>query len=179
MDPSGIVVVDRSVDRRHKLAEIFASCRISQIKLELSIEGFLVPVFPRAAGMGTGDEDAEIGEYPDERLRLVLSAVVRVEDRRMRMVEERIAERLDHKRRAFADGNRDTDDLAGVQIEYGRDVDPSALKPHFGEVSGPDMVGVAWHCRSQEIGVDRRILWFTVLFCSSPASRFDAKLHMI
>ena len=176
MNPRGVVVVDSAVDSRHQFPEHCASVRIAQIDLELAVEALLVSILPRTTGMRTRDENTKAGKYRDECTRVVLSAVVRMEDCRMRMIEECTGGRLYRDLCSFAERHGNTDNLTGIHIDHRGDVDPLPFEPHLGEISSPYVVLVLRYRRGQEVSVEVNIPWFSVLFRSSSAPCFDAKL---
>ena len=54
-----VVLPNRAIDLGNQFSQRPEPVRISQINLELAVEGFLVSILPRTPGKGTGDADAE------------------------------------------------------------------------------------------------------------------------
>ena len=127
VDARRVVYVDGAVDLGDELAECREAVRIAELHLELVVEGLLVAVLPRAAFLGAGDLDVAIREYLPERDRIVLNAVVGVEDVRSRVMVERSAERLDHDDRAVRRCHRDANDVSRVHVHDGRKIHGAAF----------------------------------------------------
>lgn len=176
MNSRGVVIVYRAVNFRHQSAEGWGTVRIAKIELKLPIEAFLVPVLPRTARMRAGDEDAKAREHINECGCVVFFSVVTVKDQGVRMIQERVPQCLYCELCSLAERHRDADNLTRMEINHRGDVDPPRLEPYLGKISGPDVVWIHRDRRRQQVGVEVKILCFSVLFRSSPSSRFDPKL---
>lgn len=81
-----VVLPDRLVDSEHQFTECCEHRRITEVDLELVVEGLLIAVLPWAARSGTGDHRANGFERFDIHLGIVFTAIVAVEDIWSRMI---------------------------------------------------------------------------------------------
>ena len=84
-----VVVVDGAVDLGDEFSERIEAIRIAELNLELVVEALLVSVLPRTPFLRARDLNVAIREYLPECDRVVLDAVVAVEDGGTRIVEKR------------------------------------------------------------------------------------------
>ena len=90
MDPRVVVVPEGLVDFRHELSKRCEPIGIADIDFELVVERFLVAVLPRTSGPASRDRDAALLKRSDEYHGVVFTPIVRMEDRRALVMEERV-----------------------------------------------------------------------------------------
>ncbi len=174
MYPFVVVLPDGAVDVANELAQGIKPVRVPEIDFELVVEGFLVAVLPRTAGLAPRDRNAALFEQVHERFRLILLAIVRMEDDRLRMVEEGVRKRLHAERRSFPYCHMEADDLSREEIEDGRDIHLPAMEDEFREIRRPDVVRVRWHHFEKQVRICPFHLAFPV-FLAMPAVWLDAE----
>src|SRR3989344_4716692 len=169
VDAVVVVVVDGAVDFGDELAERCEPIRVAELHFELVVEGLLVAVLPRTTFLRARDLDAAVREYLPEGNRVVLDAIVAVEDPRTWIVEERRPQRLDHEHCSVRRENGGAEDGARVHVHDGGEVDGRALPSDVGEIGDPRVVHARWRHDHEEIRVfDDLVLGFSPPSSSAP-----------
>ena len=140
MDAERVVPMNCEIYLGHQLAQGLEAFWVSELRFELSIEGFLITVLPGTTWLAAGDADAGAFKKGAEGFGTILNAVVAVEDERALMRKERICECGGHEGCTASRPNGDADDIPRVYVHGCGDTDVFVKPGEMREVSDPRLV---------------------------------------
>lgn len=173
MDPRMVVLPDQAVYLVDQFSQGLEPLRITEINLELGIEGFLVPVFPVGSFGAPRYSDAQIIQSSREYSRSVLPPVVRVEYGWSRMVCEGREEGLEHQGGIVAHRDREAHHNFPKNIHDRRHIQEFPEIRDIREIRHPDIVQALRDVTLQEIRVRSPVHAVFPRFPASPPVCLD------
>lgn|SRR3989344_573582 len=154
VDARGVVDMEESVDLVDEFPQRFESPRITEIHLELIVEGFLIPVLPRASCMTHGLRDAEEVAEHLHVSGCVLAPSVTMENLRRGMLMNAGEERIDDELDAVIGEYGESSDSSCEEIHHRTEVESGVLPVYMREIRGPDVIRIRRFDLHKEIGDD-------------------------